>query len=156
MEIRIPVAADVSAMVAIAEAKRVEQEGFSPVFWRKAPDSSATHERFLLALLENPEVIGLVAVEGGRLLGFGFAALTMPPPVYEPGGPVCVVDDFAVGVADAWPTVGRALLDAITVEAKTRGAVLLVVVCPQRDWAKREMLVGSECELASEWHVRTL
>jgi len=142
--------------VSIAEAKRVEQEGFSPVFWRKAPDSSAKHAHFLQALLDSPDVIAMVAVEGGRLLGFGFAALTMPPPVYQPGGPVCLVDDFAVGVGEDWPSVGRALLDAIGREARARGAVLLVVVCPQRDVAKRKMLAESGCEVASEWHVRTL
>lgn len=143
-------------MVAIAEAKRVEQEGFSPVFWRKAPDSSAKHEQFLATLLDSPDVVAIAAVDGDRLLGFGFAALTMPPPVYQPGGPVCVVDDFAVGDPADWPTVGKALLDAIARAARARGAVMLVVVCPERDANKRKMLSDTGCEVASAWHVRPL
>jgi hypothetical protein len=37
MEIRYAIAADIPDMVAIAETKRIEYEGYSPVFWRKAP-----------------------------------------------------------------------------------------------------------------------
>ncbi|MFY7954156.1 MAG: GNAT family N-acetyltransferase [Armatimonadaceae bacterium] len=156
MKLRAPVSSDIPAMVAIAETKRVEQEGFSPVFWRKAPDSSSRHENFLATLLGSPDVIALAAFEGDRLLGFAVAALTMPPPVYQPGGSVCVVDDFAVGDAGDWPTIGRALLDAVAREAKVRGAVLMVVVCPQRDAGKRQMLAESAYDVASEWHVRPL
>ena len=47
MQIRSARETDIPDMVAIAEAKGVEYEGYSPVFWRKAPDSSPTHERYL-------------------------------------------------------------------------------------------------------------
>jgi hypothetical protein len=35
----------------IAEMKRIEQEDYSPVFWRKAPDSSPKQELFFQRLL---------------------------------------------------------------------------------------------------------
>jgi hypothetical protein len=44
MHIRRAIEADIPLMVAIAETKRVEYEGYSPVFWRKAPDASSKHD----------------------------------------------------------------------------------------------------------------
>ena len=64
MHIRRAIEADIPHMVAIAEAKRVEYEGYSPVFWRKAPDASPKHERYLQSLLTGTDVIALVA-QGG-------------------------------------------------------------------------------------------
>ena len=46
MHIRGAIQTDIPFMVAIAEVKRVEYEGYSPVFWRKAPDSSPKQERY--------------------------------------------------------------------------------------------------------------
>jgi GNAT superfamily N-acetyltransferase len=143
-------------MVAIAEAKRVEYAGYSPVFWRKAPDSSPKQERSWQSLLTSPDIIALVAQGGDGLVGFVIGALTRPPSVYHPGGLVCIVDDFAVATPAAWRAAGAALLSAIAQEAQARGAVLLVVVCAQRDHAKRALLQEAGCSVASEWHVRPL
>jgi hypothetical protein len=46
MPIRRAAETDIPNMVAIAETKRIEYEGCSPVFWRKAPDSSPKQERY--------------------------------------------------------------------------------------------------------------
>jgi len=138
------------------EAKRVEAEGYSPVFWRKAPDSSSKHEAFLLSLLGSPDIIALVAEGDAGVVGFAIGAMAMPPPVYAPGGPVCIVADYAVKESAGWSTVGSELLESVAQAAKARGAVLLVVVCPRRDNAKRDLLEKSGCSVASEWHVRVL
>src|SRR5215831_18655425 len=106
MLIRHARAADIPYMVAIAEAKRVEYEGYSPVFWRKAPDSSPKQEHYLQSLLASPEVMVFVAQAGDRVTGFIIGALTTPPPVYTPGGPVCIVDDFAVASPEEWRNTG--------------------------------------------------
>jgi GNAT superfamily N-acetyltransferase len=143
-------------MVAIAESKRVEYEGYSPVFWRKAPDVSARHEQYLQSLITSAGVISFVAEVGDILAGFAIGALTKAPPVYNPGGPVCLVDDFAVSKPEEWRVVGGALLAAISREAQTHGAVLMVVVCAQRDQAKRILLQEFGCSVASEWHVKPL
>ena len=156
MHIRRAIKTDIPHMVAIAEAKRVEYEGYSPVFWRKAPDSSPKQEQYLQSLLTSPDVMTFVAQAGDSLTGFDIGALATPPPVYRPGGPVCIVDDFAVATPEEWRTVGGALLAAVTREAQARGAVLLVVVCAQRDHAKRALLQEAGCAVASEWHVRPL
>jgi hypothetical protein len=83
-------------------------------------------------------------------------ALTTAPPVYNPGGPVCIVDDFAVARPEEWRIVGDALLTALAREVQARGAVLLVVVCAQHDQAKRALLQEAGCSVASEWHVKPL
>ena len=64
MNIRTAQATDIRDMVAIAETKRIEYEGDSPVFWRKATDSAPTQELFFPQLLASPDVIALVAEEG--------------------------------------------------------------------------------------------
>lgn len=156
MDIRTAKETDIPRMVAIAETKRVEYEGYSPLFWRKAPDSSPKQAMFFQRLLTSPEVIALVAEEGDTLSGFIISAVTMPPPVYNPGGPVCIVDDFVVANPQDWDSTGAELLAAVEREAKARGAVLSVVVCPQRDEAKRAMLQKAGAAVASEWHVKPL
>jgi hypothetical protein len=156
MQIRRATAADIPRMVAIAEVKRVEYEGYSPVFWRKAPDASPKHEVFLQRLLTETDVIPLVAETEAILLGFIIGVVTTAPPVYNPGGPVCIVDDFMVANPTEWGSVGIALLAAVAQEAKARGAVLSVVVCAQRDQAKRAMLQEAGLAVASEWHVKPL
>jgi Acetyltransferase (GNAT) family len=143
-------------MVAIAEVKRVDYEGYSPVFWRKAPDSSATQELFFQRLLTGTDVIALVAETEPILLGFIIGSIATAPPVYHPGGPVCIVDDFAVANPMEWGSVGAALLAAMEHEAKARGTVLSVVVCAQRDQAKRAMLREAGLAVASEWYVKPL
>ena len=156
MHIRRATEADIPNMVAIAETKRNEYEGYSPVFWRKAPDSSSEQERYLQSLLMGTDVMALVAQTRDGLAGFIIGALTTAPPVYNPGGAVCMVDDFAVAPPEAWQAVGSALLAAMAQEAQARGAVLMVVVCAQRDQAKRALLQEAGCAVASEWHVRSL
>ena len=141
-------------MVAIAETKRVEYEGYSPVFWRKAPDASPKQERYLQSLLTGTDVIALVAQVGDRLAGFAIGALTTAPPVDNPGGPVWIVDDCAVASPAAWRGVGGALLAAMSQEAQARGAVLMVVVCTQRDQTKGALLQEAGGSVASAWHVK--
>jgi len=156
MNIRRATEADIPRMVATSEAKRVEYKGYSPVFWRKAPDSSPKQELFFQRLLTGTEVIALVAETGTTLLGFIIGAVTTAPPVYNPGGPVCIVDDFAVANPTEWGSVGAALLAAVEQAAKARSAVLSVVVCAQRDQMKRARLREAGLTVASEWHVKPL
>src|SRR5262249_54327195 len=140
--IRRAVETDIPGMVAIAEAKRIEYQGYAPVFWRKAPDASSRHEHYLQPLLHSPDVIALAAETEEGLVGCGIGALTRAPPVYNPGGPVCLIDDFVVAHLAHWPAIGTALFEVMQREARARGAVLIVVICAQRDHAKRTLLRG--------------
>lgn len=78
------------------------------------------------------------------------------PPVYDPGGPTCLIDDFAVAVPEQWPTVGVDLLGALRRTARERGAAQVVVVCGHLDGPKRTALEHSGLSIASEWWVAPL
>ena len=87
MPIRTARDADITQMVAIAETKRIEYEGYSPVFWRKAPDSSPKQKLFFQHLLTNSDVIALVAEVEETLSGFIIGAVTMAPSDLQPWRP---------------------------------------------------------------------
>ena len=67
------------------------------------------------------------------MTGFLIAALLPAPPVYDPGGLTCQIDDFTVGYEEKWATTGPALLRAGLAEAARRGAVQAVVVTAHLD-----------------------
>lgn len=46
----------------------------------------------------NPE-----ATTGGELAGFAVGTIVTAPPIYDPGGPICVIDDFAVADSGSGP-----------------------------------------------------
>ena len=88
--------------------------------------------------------------------GFLIASVVNAPPVYAPGGPVCMIDDFAVNPRSEWQTIGAALLAEAQTRSQARGAVLSVVVCGHLDEPKRAMLHGLGFAVASEWYVSPL
>lgn len=156
MPIRRATQEDVPRMVELSDAKRTEYAQYAPTFWRKAPDGAEKQALFFRSLLAQSHVIALVHDEGPDVTGFIIASMTTAPPVYDPGGPVCVIDDFTVVEPDAWPTIGAALLTEARSQAQARGVVLAIVVCGHLDEPKRMML--SECgyRVASEWYVHPL
>lgn len=81
------------------------------------------------------------------------ATLTDAPPVYDPGGPTCQIDDFVVFPDARWQTTGTRLLRAGLAEAGLRGAVQAVVVTGRLDQSKRQALRAYGLEPASEWWV---
>jgi GNAT superfamily N-acetyltransferase len=145
---------DAPAIVDLSERKRREYQDYQPRFWRKAADSREKQLPFIERLIESDLVIALVHEEQGRIDGFVIASLVEAPPVYDPGGPTCMIDDFAVGDPKDWPDVGQALLAAARRAAQERGAAQTVVVCGHRDDPKRRMLAADGFSLASEWYVR--
>jgi hypothetical protein len=155
--IRAAVQADVPAMTALAAVRREEYAQYQPLFWRPAALAAEKHRAYLGRLVSSDEVITLVSEfvgeEGDRLTGFLIASLNPAPPVYDPGGLSCVIDDFAVASAGDWPTTGVRLLRAALAEAGQRGAVQAVVVTAHLDEPKRQALRACGLEIASEWWV---
>ncbi len=152
MSIRPATGEDIIRMVELSDLKRTEYAQYSPVFWRKAEGASEKQRPFLLAQLERENNIVLVSEEEDNIDGFLIASVVGAPPVYDPGGQVCMVDDFAVSSPAKWQTVGLALLTEATAQAKERGAVLSVVVCGLLDEPKRAMLRAGGASIASEWY----
>jgi GNAT superfamily N-acetyltransferase len=144
---------DVPRLVELSEQKRIEYERYQPTFWRKAADSRERQTPFLAHQIRRENVIALVHEVGEAIDGFIIATLMPAPPVYDPGGLTCLIDDFAMAEGSGWQGIGAALLREVRREAAARGAVQAVVVCGHRDSLKREMLAGAGFTIASEWYV---
>lgn len=145
---------DVSAMVELAEQRRVQYQTYQPRFWHKAADSREKHTPFLSKLVQDERVVALVSERNGAIDGFLIATLIPAPPVYDPGGKTCNIDDFCVADELDWQRDGKVLLDEAMREMNARGAVQTVVVCAHLDEAKRTMLAEQGFTIASEWYVR--
>lgn len=144
---------DVDQLLNIAAARRQDYAKYQPQFWRPAADAVDRQRDFFASLLDDAETFVVVAREGSSIRGFAVARLVAAPPVYDPGGPSCVVDDFAVADPAEWPTAGPALLDAIRDWAADHGATQIIVVTAMLDGLKRKQLEAAQLSPASEWWV---
>jgi len=106
-----------------------------------------------LSLRGDQDTLFAVAEVADRVQGFIIARLVPSPPVYDPGGTTCLVDDFTVADVQVWPEVGPLLLDRARAWAADHGAAQLVVVTAGRDDAKRAVLDVAGLTAASEWWV---
>jgi hypothetical protein len=147
---------DITAIVSLCEDKRRQYEAYQPVFHKKADDSAAFQQGYFRSLIAGGNAIVLVYLQEETVRGAVFGSLRSAPPVYAPGGKVCMVDDFVCRSEDEWPRVGQALLNAVTQAAKDKGAVLVNVVCGPQDAKKRKFLTALGYSVASEWHVKPI
>ena len=147
---------DIPAIVGLCEDKRREYEAWQPVFHKKAGDSATFHSGYLRSLIDGGNAILLVYMADEVVRGAVFGSLRQAPPVYSPGGKVCIVDDFVCKSEDEWPLVGQSLLNAMVQQAKQKGAVLTNVVCGPKDQKKRKFLQSIGFSVASEWHVKPI
>jgi GNAT superfamily N-acetyltransferase len=144
--------ADIDAIAPMASERRHQYAAYQPVFWAPAANAEEIHRPFLARLVNDPEVISLVAAESGTLTGYIFATIGAAAPVYNPGGKTCQVDDFAVAPG-RWASTGARLLSAAIEQAAERGAVQTVVVTGHLDTDKRDALRACGLSIASEWWV---
>jgi len=86
--------------------------------------------------------------------GFLIGSIVDAPPVYDPGGGVCMIDDYMVDEPVLWESAGLSLLERCCEIARDRGCVLQIIVCGQRDLAKSKMLKHAHAEVTSEWYVK--
>jgi L-amino acid N-acyltransferase YncA len=144
MEIRPARKEDLAAVVAMAEARRKQYQEYQPVFWKKADDSEARTHAFFAVLVDEPELLFLVASDDSQdVNGFLIAKPFQVPPVYDPGGKTFFVDDFCVVRDELWQTVGPALLQEAASRAKADGGAQVVVVCGDRGRAKSDFLANT-------------
>ena len=144
---------DLEEILNLANAKRLEYETYQPVFWRVATDAIAQQADYIASQIEDEKVITLVATSESKVVGFIIGRLVSAPPVYNPGGLTCSIDDFVVNENDLWETVGEDLLHQVRNAALSRGAAQVVVVCGHLNEPKRKALEKSSLPIASEWWV---
>ena len=154
--IRPAALADVPRMVELSERTRSQLATYLPTFWRKAENSAAAQTVYFNDLIEQGEAILRVHETDSGIDGFIIALLINAPPVYDPGGLTCLIDDFCVAHDEDWLTVGRELLDAAITAAREHGAVQVAVICPDRYDAKRELLAAEGLVIGSSWHIGDL
>ncbi len=136
----------------MASARRTQYALYQPVFWAPAPNAEELQKPYFAKLVRDQDVITLVAEDSGTVTGFVIAMITGAPPVYNPGGRTCQIDDFVVAPG-RWQSTGTQLLAAALERAADRGAVQAVVVTAHLDADKREALRASGLSIASEWWV---
>lgn len=154
--IRPAVGGDLENMLKLAESRRREYAVFQPLFWRPAADAVARQRPHLARLIEDDAVITVVADTHHGLAGFAIGTVVSAPPVYNPGGPTCVLDDFTVDDPELWPAIGGDLLRSVRRAARLQGAAQIVVVCGHLDGPKRTLLEASGLDIASDWWVTPL
>jgi GNAT superfamily N-acetyltransferase len=149
--------AEVDPIAVLAERRRERYAGYEPQFWGIAEDATTKHRPWLVSLIENEEVISLVATdEDGVVRGYLFAAIIFTPPVIDAGGETAFVDDFAVDDDELWSSLGAELLRHARRRLAERAVAQIAVVTGYRDVAKRYALRAAGLSLATEWYVGDL
>ncbi len=155
MTVRAATSEDLDTIVDLCEAKRQQYQSWQPVFHRKAEDSAERH-RYFLSNVINSEGKMLLVFDREGVQGALFAVLGDAPPVYDPGGKVCMVDDFVVAAPDQWEEIGGAMLEEVISISKQLGCVLVNVVCGPNDKPKQQFLAKRGYSVASEWRIKEL
>jgi len=152
MKVREATLNDLDSMVQLAEQRRLSYEPHQPVYWRHAEGAPAHQKSWFERLLEDDHVIALVGDAADRPSGMIIGRVMPVPPVYDPGGPTCMVDDFTVTEPALWPTLGQALLDALRERLRVHPDIVqIVVVAGHHDAAKKQLLESEGLSIASEW-----
>jgi GNAT superfamily N-acetyltransferase len=150
---------DVPVMVELSEQRRIRYDKeLAPryTYFRKAHDSREKQTPYLEGLLLRDDHLILVHERDGQLTGFIDGGLYSPPPVYDPGGRSCIVDDFVVATPEDWETVGASLLEEVITWARQQGAVHIATVCTPIDPLKRRMLSSSGLGTILEFFCRNI
>jgi hypothetical protein len=145
---------DAAAVLELAAARRAPHERYQPTFWQRAGAVRDEQIAALSATVADSGTVALVHETTGRIDGYAVGTLETAPPVYNPGGPVLLVGDFAADRTDE--AVGAALLEAVGRCGHERGAVLTAVVAGHADEGRRRLLADRGFRQASQWYVRPL
>jgi len=143
---------DVGAMTRLIEQRREQYEKVQPVFWKRAAGSAATTRWFYKSLLLLARrTLALVADDKGDVLGFLIARQARTPPVYDPGGPTAIIDDFCVARPEDWTAVGGELLRHARKFGRKAGWSQIIVVCGAEDEPKSALLQSTDLAVATTW-----
>jgi GNAT superfamily N-acetyltransferase len=151
IQVRPAAPEDIEACVGLVQAERQRRRFWQPIFWRPSPDAASISRVHFTNLRQRPDILFLIAAQADEIVGFLIGQPAPAPPVYAPGGATVLIDDFCVGGPARWRDVGRSLLDNARTRLRARGAAQIVVVCPDRDREKKQMLRHAALTIASTW-----
>ena len=156
MSVREATAADLPRILALLQQRREAYQHYSSTFWNIAERASEKQEPFIRKLVDSADTLTIVHESAQHVDGVLLATTMNAPPVYNPGGKVCMIDDYVVESPELWREVGTRLLEHCREWASVKGCVLQIIVCAQKDVPKSAMLKGMGAEVASEWYVREI
>ncbi len=156
MPVRQATGADVPRILALLQQGREVYQTYAPTFWRIADRAMEKHEPFIRGLVDDANALIIVHEDHKHVDGVLIATTMHASPVYDPGGKVCMIDDYRVESPELWREVGTRLLGHCGDWARAQGCVLQIIVCGQKDAPKAAMLKGMGAEVTSEWYVREI
>ncbi|TQN31000.1 hypothetical protein FHX37_0889 [Haloactinospora alba] len=141
---------DIDAIVELGGQRRERYQRHAARPWSPVADARNRHRTRLEELVDDPRSVALVAVRDGKLRGYLCCTLVTPPDLYEPGGPVGRVEDFAVSGSREWTLSAQALFAAVRRRLRESGAVSVLVTTDGCDSAERAFLWRMGMSLESE------
>jgi hypothetical protein len=106
--------------------------------------------------MDQDNVLTLISEDDGSTNGFLIATLIDAPPVFDPGGKSCMIDDFVVACNALWDSVGTALLDEARVWAKREGAAQIILVTPKDHPEKNAFVTAQNLKTTTFWWTEDL
>ena len=147
---------DIPKIVELCEAERRRYEVGYANFYAVAPDYAQKKTESVAQLIDSDNALALVHETGGQIDGLILGRLVNAPPVYNPGGMVCLIEDFLVASPQGWPKTGAALEKAANERVRQLGGVLLVVESMHTATSKRDLLLSTGFNIASDWFCRDI
>ncbi|MEM7326150.1 MAG: hypothetical protein AAF531_23885 [Actinomycetota bacterium] len=148
MAVRPATEDDLEVIVQLSSGARDRLEITEPTFWRRHADADRNQRAWFDVLLGDDGHRILVSTDRDDTVdGFIVARAMDAPPVYDPRGRTCLVDDFV------WSTgeVAEALIADVRQWATGQGCTQLVVITAARDLDRRELLERTGLHPTSEW-----
>lgn len=152
MPIRPATNDDLAWIMSLCELGRIQKNSLHPIDYRKPAEYCRERQAEIETLLADPQSICLIREHYSEPVALLMARLASAPPVYAPGGPVCLVEEFEVVRPQDLPVYGLQLLDDCRRIARARGAVLQRVISAAGDIDREVFLLGTGFTVASEWY----
>lgn len=152
MALRAATLNDLGWIMSLCELDRIQKNSLHPIDYRNPSEYCDSRRPAIERLLTDPGSICLVREHSGTPQAYLLASLVNAPPVYAPGGPVCLVEEFEVVRPQDLETAGAQLLDECRRLALSRGAVLQRVIGAAGDTLRESFLLRQSFNIASEWY----
>jgi|GEM_PF-1126755 len=144
-------------VLSIAELCERERRSHTPAcngFYAVVEDYASKRLPAIEQIVEANDTVAFVHETNGAIDGLILGRLLNAPPVYDPGGKVCLIGDFFVEKPATWTDAGEALVAAADARVQEFGGVLACIECMRSDVEKRELLLSLKFSVASDWYCR--